>query len=95
MAERTHQAMNAQIAREFESEYLYLQFAAWLAARKLPGFTRWMQVQAREERGHAVRFFQHLIDRDWATRSARWAPRPPSSAMCWTSRRRCSTTRAT
>jgi ferritin len=25
-----------------------------------------MQVQAREERGHAMRFFQHLIDRDWA-----------------------------
>ncbi len=66
MAERTHQAMNKQIAREFESEYLYLQFAAWLAARKLPGFAHWMQVQAREERGHAMKFFQHLIDRDWA-----------------------------
>jgi ferritin len=71
MAERTHQAMNAQIAREFDSEYLYLQFAAWLAARKLPGFTHWMQVQAREERGHAMKFFQHLIDRDWAIRLGR------------------------
>lgn len=68
MPDRTHQAMNTQIAREFESEYLYLQFAAWLAIRDLPGFTHWMQVQAREERGHAMKFFQHLVDRGWEIR---------------------------
>jgi ferritin len=37
MAGRTHRAMNTQIAREFESEYLHLRFAAWPAARQPRG----------------------------------------------------------
>ena len=78
MGRRTEQAINTQIAREFESEYLYLQFAAWLAPRKLPGFTHWMQVQAREERGHAMKFFQHLVERGFEIRlEALAAPQAP------------------
>lgn len=68
MADRTRQAMNRQIVHEFESEYLYLQLAAWFEARKLQGFAHWMRQQAQEEHGHAMRFFEHLVDRDWEIR---------------------------
>lgn len=68
MAERTHEAMNAQIVHELESEYLYLQLSAWFEERKLPGFAHWMKIQAGEEHVHAMKFFQHLVDRDLSIR---------------------------
>ncbi|MGH7912185.1 MAG: ferritin [Candidatus Dormibacteraceae bacterium] len=68
MADGTRQAMNAQIVHEFESEHLYLQLSAWFEEHKLPGFAHWMKVQAQEERGHGMKFFQHLVDRDWEIR---------------------------
>lgn len=57
------QAMNDQIRKEFESAYVYLSMAAWMEDQNLPGFAAWLRQQAREEAGHAMKIFDHLIDR--------------------------------
>lgn len=56
-------AFNGQVNLEFESMYVYLQMAAHFECEDLPGFARWMRLQADEEREHAMRFFDFLLDR--------------------------------
>jgi ferritin len=56
-------AMNEQIKNELESYYIYLSMAAWLHSKALDGMGHWMRVQAHEEMLHAMKFFNHLIDR--------------------------------
>jgi ferritin len=57
------EAMNEQIKNEFYSAYLYLAMAAHCEAENLPGFGKWLRVQAQEEIGHGMKFFEFLIDR--------------------------------
>lgn len=57
------QAMNDQVRKEFESAYTYLSMAAWMEDQTLPGFAAWLRLQAREESMHAMKIFDHLIDR--------------------------------
>ncbi len=57
------QAFNAQITAEFHSSAFYLSMAAWLETENLPGMARWMRLQADEERGHGLKFFEHLLQR--------------------------------
>jgi len=56
-------AINEQINKELYSSYLYLSMAAYFEHRNLPGFAKWMHVQAAEEREHGMKLFQHLMDR--------------------------------
>jgi len=63
MNEAMQDALNEQLKAELTSAYLYLAMSAHFAADGLPGFALWMRVQGREELGHAMRFFDHLIDR--------------------------------
>jgi ferritin len=56
-------AINDQINKELYSAYLYLSMAAHFEAATLPGFAHWMRIQAQEEQGHAMRFFDYLNDR--------------------------------
>ncbi len=60
---RIQQAMNEQIMHETASAYLYFAMAADFHAKGLDGMAQWMKAQAQEELGHALRFFQHIIDR--------------------------------
>ena len=55
-------AINDQIAKEFYAAHLYLSMAAWFEDRNLPGFAKWMRVQNDEERAHAMRLFDYLIE---------------------------------
>lgn len=52
--------MNVQINKEMYSGYLYLAMAAHFEAGNLPGFAKWMAVQAKEELEHAMKFFEFL-----------------------------------
>lgn len=52
--------LNVQINKEFYSAYLYLDFSNYYADQGLNGFSNWYQVQAREERDHAMLFMQYL-----------------------------------
>lgn len=56
-------AINEQIQKEFYSSYLYLAMAANCETLNLPGFARWMYLQAEEERSHGMKLFEHVIDR--------------------------------
>jgi ferritin len=55
--------MNDQIKHELYSAYFYLSMAAYLGANNLLGSAQWMRVQAQEEQGHALKFFDHIYDR--------------------------------
>jgi ferritin len=57
------EAINNQINAELYSSYLYLAMAAHFEAASLPGFANWMRIQAEEEREHAMKFFNFLLDR--------------------------------
>jgi ferritin len=56
-------ALNKQINAELYSSYLYLSMAAWFESQSLKGFAHWMRVQAKEEEGHAMKFFDYIIER--------------------------------
>lgn len=56
-------AMNEQINKEFFSSYLYLSMAAYFEERNLSGFAHWMRMQADEERGHAMKFYDFIVNR--------------------------------
>jgi ferritin len=56
-------AINEQINKELYSSYLYLSMAAYFANKNLAGFSKWMHVQAGEEREHAMKLYSHLEDR--------------------------------
>lgn len=46
--------MNEQINAEFYSAYLYLDFANFFHEEGLDGFANWYDIQAQEERDHAM-----------------------------------------
>lgn len=56
-------AVNEQINKELFSSYLYLSMAAYFEGRNLPGFASWMRLQESEEREHAMKFYDHLLER--------------------------------
>lgn len=56
-------AMNSQIKHELYSAYFYLSMSAYFEASNLPGSARWMRLQAQEEQGHAMKFFDYIHDR--------------------------------
>jgi ferritin len=64
IGERLNSAINDQIKNELESYYIYLSMAAYLHSRSLDGMGHWMRAQAHEEMIHAMKFIEHLIDRD-------------------------------
>ena len=61
--QRVRDEMNDQIKYELESYYLYLSMVAWFHAQNLDGMAHWMRCQAHEEMNHAMKFFDHIIER--------------------------------
>jgi len=56
-------AMNDQINKELYSSYLYLSMAAYFEDKNLPGFAHWMRIQEAEEREHAMKLYDFLLER--------------------------------
>ncbi|WP_195984197.1 ferritin [Clostridium sp. D33t1_170424_F3] len=52
--------LNTQVNKEFYSAYLYLAFSNYFTDEGLDGFANWYQVQAQEERDHAMLFLKYL-----------------------------------
>ena len=63
MSPKVQNAFNEQMKHEFYSSYLYLSMSAYLDAANLPGLSKWMRAQAREEAVHAMKILDHLLDR--------------------------------
>lgn len=70
MKESLQEALNRQMNREFYSSYLYLAMSAYFESLALPGFAKWMGIQAKEERSHGMKFFQYLGERQTAIKLA-------------------------
>ena len=60
---RMQEALNKHANAEFYSSYLYLSMSAYFQSVNLAGFASWMRVQAREELAHAMKFYDHVIER--------------------------------
>jgi ferritin len=63
IGKKLNDAINAQIKNELESYYIYLSMSAYFHSKAFDGMGHWMRVQAHEEMTHAMKFFNHLIDR--------------------------------
>jgi ferritin len=63
ISKKMQEAINEQINAELYSAYLYLAMAADFESKNLKGFAHWMEVQAREETGHAKRLYDFVNDR--------------------------------
>jgi len=61
-------AINEQIKNELESFYIYMSMAAYFYNQNLEGMAHWMRCQAHEEMIHAMKFFDHIIDRGGAVK---------------------------
>lgn len=60
--EKIAKLVNEQVNKELYSAYLYLDFANHYADAGLDGFAHWYEVQAQEERDHAMMMRRYLID---------------------------------
>lgn len=63
MNEAVLEGIHRQINREFYAAYLYLSMSAYFESRSLEGFASWMRAQAAEEQEHAMRLYEHLLER--------------------------------
>jgi len=65
-SKKVEKAFNDQMNREFYSSYLYLAMAGYFEVTNLKGCANWMRIQAEEERMHAMRFYDFIVNRGWA-----------------------------
>ena len=49
--------------KELYSSYLYLSMAAYFEDKNLSGFAHWMRVQEAEEREHAMKLYDFILER--------------------------------
>lgn len=64
VSDRVLEELNKQMNNEFESAYLYLSMAAYLDDQTMPGMASWMRGQYDEERMHALKFFDFILERN-------------------------------
>jgi ferritin len=63
ISKKLQDAINTQINHEFSNAYLYLAMSGFYESKNLKGFAHWMRVQAKEEIGHGMRFYDFMIRR--------------------------------
>lgn len=64
MTKELHAAIIDQITFEFYSSHVYLAMSAYCHRIDLDGFANFYKIQAEEERFHAMKFFNFLIEMD-------------------------------
>ena len=60
---KIEKAINKQINAELWSAYLYLSMSSYFHSINLSGFANWMWIQAQEEVTHAMRLYNHVVER--------------------------------
>jgi len=63
ISKKLEKALNEQINKELYSEYYYLGMAAWFNDKGLDGFANFFKVQVQEERFHAMKMYDYLVNR--------------------------------
>jgi ferritin len=64
LSERLVEALNAQIGREFAAAHQYVAIGAFYAGATFPRLAAFFYAQAEEEREHAMKMVNFLLDRD-------------------------------
>ena len=59
---KVKELINEQVNKEFYSAYLYLDFANYYYDQGLDGFANWYDIQAQEERDHAMLMRTYLLN---------------------------------
>ncbi|MBU0982318.1 MAG: ferritin [candidate division Zixibacteria bacterium] len=72
ITKKMQDAFNAQVGAEFYSAFLYLSMAAYLEDIDLPGAANWMRIQYQEEKSHAEKIFEYVIERDGRAEIPAW-----------------------
>ena len=69
--------------------------AAFFEATVLPGFAKWLRVQFQEEQVHALKLYDHLIERDGVVQlqpiaqpPLEWEGNLDAFRPCWSTSRR-------
>lgn len=76
ITKKIEEALNLQMNREFYNARLYYAMAAYFDSLDMPGATAWMEKQAEEENGHALRFYEHIKERGGRVRIGELAAPP-------------------
>ena len=63
ISKKMEAAVNAQINAEQASAHLYVAMSAYLESINWGGFAHWLRVQAKEETGHSIRLYKHIVAR--------------------------------
>ncbi|MFC1551365.1 ferritin [Candidatus Latescibacterota bacterium] len=63
LGKKMEAALNNQVNAELYSSYLYLSMEAYFQSLSLKGFANWMRCQAQEEMFHAMKMYDHIIER--------------------------------
>jgi len=63
MSDQLTALFNLQVTMELGASISYLQMAFYLEAESLTGTAAWMRAQSDEEKAHAVRFADFVVDR--------------------------------
>ncbi|MFP3915678.1 MAG: ferritin [Actinomycetota bacterium] len=63
MPEDLEKAFNSQVTMELASSVAYLQMSTYFSEQNLTGMSRWMLSQSAEEREHAFRFLDFVLER--------------------------------
>lgn len=64
ISEKLMNELNVQVKHELFSSNLYLSMASYCADEDLMGFANFFRVQAEEEKFHAMKFFDYIIERN-------------------------------
>ena len=75
-----NEALNGQMAKEYESAYLYLSMSAACEAMALKGAAQWFRVQYKEEIEHFERLYKYVFDQGGTVRLAAIAQPPAEFA---------------
>jgi ferritin len=78
ISKKLENAINKQFNQELYNSNLYLSMSAYFAGQSLNGFANWMKVQSDEERQHAEKLFNFMIDRDMKVKVTQ-IPAPPTT----------------
>jgi ferritin len=63
LSKTMEKALNDQVQWELYSAYLYVSMATYFENKGLIGFANWLHVQDQEEKFHAQRFYDFIVNR--------------------------------
>lgn len=63
ISENITKVLSKQINEELFSAYLYLAMSSDADRKGLKGFSNWMRAQAQEERFHATKLYEYMLER--------------------------------